>query len=100
MKRPKFSRVWAVVRDNKLIRLTFSRLVAELCASYDSQSEVCRLRVRRGRQLEPGEQSETGVYLLCTAKCGTPLRAQLDSRVSALLYDPNHRHIYVGQLDR
>lgn len=86
------------MRGDKLIRLTFSRLVADLCASYDSNSEVRRLRVKRGRQLEPGEQSETGVYLLCTAKCGSPLRAQLDSRFSEMYYDPNHRHIYVGHL--
>lgn len=89
-----------MTRENKLVRLTFSKPVAELCSRYVDGSKVERLKVKRGRKLDPGQKSETGVYLLCTALCGSPLRAQLDSGFSAAYFDPEYRHIYEGHLGR
>lgn len=101
MKKPKFNRVWGVVTaDNRLVRLTFSPGVAALCASYEEGSEVKRFRIKRGRQLQPGEVAGSGVYLVCTSKCGSPLRAQLDPGFAAAYYDPDYRHIYEAHLDR
>lgn len=85
------------MKDDKIYRLTFSKQVADLCASYGDY-EVRKLRIKRGKKLDPGEESPTGIYLICTSKCGSLLRAQLNKGISELFFDPEYRHIYTGIL--
>lgn len=69
-----------------------------MIACYDPGFTVRRFKVQRGRPLVPGEESRTGVYLLCTTQCGTPLRASLDKEIAALHEDPSSRTLYEGIL--
>jgi hypothetical protein len=85
-------------KDGLLYRLTFSKIVADLCTNYGDY-EVRKLKIKRGKSLEPGEISSTGLYLTCTSKCGSLLRAQVDHRISELLCDGEHRVIFEGILD-
>ncbi len=93
------SRVWGVVSADgrKLHRLTFSKTVAEFCASY-GKYEVKRFKIRRGRALKPGEDSASKIYMVCTAECGSPLRATLIKGIAELHHDEEHRLIYEGLL--
>lgn len=72
--------------------------MAELCASY-GEYEVKRFRLRRGRLLEPGQESATGIYVVCTVKCASPLRATLIKGIAETHYDESCRVIYEGHLE-
>jgi hypothetical protein len=92
--------IWAVTKDTKIIRLTFSRILAEFLTRYDPSYSLVRYKVTRGRLLAIEEESNTGIYLLCTKECGTPLRASLIRGVTQLHHDPESRLIYEGHLIR
>lgn len=81
----------------RLHRLTFSKTVADFVASYGDY-EVHRFRIKRGRRLEKGETSQTGIYLTCTAKCGSPLRATLIKGIADIHYDEDSRVTYEAHL--
>lgn len=82
----------------KLHRLTYSEDVAKLCCRYGPY-EYRRFKIKRGRSLAPGEVSSTGIYMVATAKCGSPLRATLIAGIAATHYDPTSRLIYEASLE-
>lgn len=81
----------------RLHRLTFSKTMADFVASYGDYV-VGKFKISRGRQLAPGEESTSGVYLVCTAQCGSPLRATLIRGIAEVFYDEDNRLIYEGVL--
>jgi hypothetical protein len=59
------------------LRLSFSRsLCQHICDQVDGAS-VQSVKVRVGRELSPGESSESGLYAICKRKTGWPLRVTL-----------------------
>lgn len=82
------------------MRFTFSKHLAQFLLRYDSEFRIERFKVKRGRLLQPGESSISGVYLLCTKECGSMLRATPIRELAAMQYDENHRLIYEGVIFR
>jgi hypothetical protein len=69
-----------------------------MLTQLDMQYSLQRFKVRKGRKLQTGEVSETGVYLVVSKK-GVILRAGLNREVVELYRDES-REIYVGRMAR
>lgn len=68
-------------------------MLADLEDGYSAE----RLRIVRGKLLEPGEESNSSIYLIVSHK-GIILRATLSKEVAHLYHDPDSRDIYEGHL--
>lgn len=92
-------RIWGIInrKQNTLHRLTFSKSLAEMLVTLDEGYSAERLRIVRGKLLEPGEVSKTNIYLIVSHK-GIILRAALTKEVAELYHDPDSRDIYEGHL--
>lgn len=92
-------RIWGIVnRDcNTLHRLTFSKSLADMLTDLDESYSAERLRITRGKLLQPGQASDTNIYLIVSHK-GIILRAALTKEVAELYHDPESRDIYEGHL--
>lgn len=92
-------RIWGIVNReaNTLHRLTFSKSLADMLADLDTEYSAERLRITRGRLLNPGEKSNSSIYLIVSHK-GIILRATLNREVAELYHDPDSRDIYEGHL--
>ncbi len=55
-----------------------------------------RFALRRGRRLQPGQRSPTGVYCLCDRRTGVMLRASLLPGVAALHAEDASRELFEG----
>lgn len=85
---------YGLVRDGKLFRVTFSLSLAEYLARLtDERYEVVSLTFRVGRRLEPGEESRSGLYALCSKKTGTVLRISLLQEIAEEMLDPAWRYL-------
>lgn len=90
-------RIWGIVSESKLHRLTFSKSLAEfICANYGNY-QLRRFNVIRGRRLQTGEVSKTGIYLIVSSK-GVILRASVIQGTAELYCDNETRFLYEGFL--
>lgn len=70
-----------------------------MLVALDSGHRLARLALRRGRPLQPGESSPSGVYLLCDRRSGVMLRASLLRSVAELHAEDPSRQLFEGVLD-
>ena len=91
--------IWGLIRpDGKLARFSFSKNLLEwLNRQYlGSTGTIEQFRFRKGRRLEIGEQSASGIYAITAEKgsIGRTLRACYSAEQAAFLSDPGTRSIY------
>lgn len=91
-------RGYALVRDNKLFRFTFSRSLADHVALRSPGTRVVPARVRSGEELRYGARSPTGLYSVCKTASRWPLRVTLFPELADLWRDPS-RVVCVCYLD-
>ena len=67
---------YAVIDDKKCYRITFSRSLAWHIKKTSGKRglKVRRVKLHLEKQLEAGQVSTTGLYAICKAKSGWPLR--------------------------
>jgi hypothetical protein len=74
-------------------RLTFSKSLADHLAEQTGY-QVRKVTLQIGRQLAPGEKSSNGLYAICKAKSGWPLRITLFYEAAQLWHYPGVRTIH------
>lgn len=67
-------KIWAIVDDTKLYRLTFSKTLAEKICSYDSKLRIERVAFKTGKTLKSGEKSSSGLYGIMSTRKNIALR--------------------------
>lgn len=101
MLKPKFcscklsDKVWGVVnpKSNTLHRLTFSEDLAQWMSSYDESYKPRPFRFVRGKKLEPGTKSKTGLYAIVGTRKDLVLRITLFKDGAEMLTEDDSRHI-------
>jgi hypothetical protein len=91
--------IWGLIRpDGKLSRFSFSKNLLEwLNRQYlNGECTVTQFKFRKGRRLEIGEQSASGIYAITAEKgsIGRTLRACYTAEQAAFLADPGTRSIH------
>lgn len=91
--------IWGLIRpDGKLSRFSFSKNLLEwLNQQYlGGECTIAQFKFRRGRQLEIGERSASGIYAITAEKgsIGRTLRACYSAEQAAFLSDPGTRSIH------
>lgn len=82
------------MKDEKLFRLTFSRnLLEHMNTVAGGAYEIKRFKLMRGKMLEPGQQSGTGLYAIISAKKGKVLRVAMNKAQADLLCDFRSRQL-------
>ncbi|WNM70122.1 hypothetical protein [Myxococcus phage Mx1] len=77
-----------------MYRITFSRSLAEyMIQKLEPGYELARLTFTTGRRLEPGEESQTGLYALVSVQKDWPLRITHFRDWAAEMVDPDWRYI-------
>lgn len=82
-------RAYALVRDERLLRVSFSRSLLDHLASRTPDTRVVRVRIRLGKLLLPGDACASGLYAICKARSGWPLRVTLFSALADHWRDPS-----------
>lgn len=82
-------RAYALVRDERLLRVSFSRSLLDHLARCTPGARVIRVRIRLGKPLLPGEVCASGLYAICKARSGWPLRVTLFSALADHWRDPS-----------
>lgn len=78
-------KIWSIERGGKLFRLTFSKSLAEHIAG--KAFDIVRRTFIKGRELQPGEQSRSGLYAIVDRRKGIVLRISLYREIAKLLTD-------------
>lgn len=91
--------IWGLIRpDGRLSRFSFSKNLLEwLNRQYlNGECTIAQFKFRKGRRLEIGEQSASGIYAITAEKgsIGRTLRACYSAEQAAFLADPGTRSIY------
>lgn len=84
------------MRGDRIVRLTFSRSLAELIAGQDASLSIRRLRIVLDKKLAPGERSPSGLYALVSRDTGIILRVSLIQGIAEMHRDPASREIYAA----
>lgn len=88
------SKVWGLVKDGRLYRLTFSKSLAEhINSNLNNQYTLRRYKLVKGRRLSAEDTSSTGLYSIVDARKDYTLRVALDRRVAHMLCDWNWRYL-------
>jgi hypothetical protein len=82
------------MHGNRIIRMTFSRSLAELLARQDASLSLRRFRIVLDQKLAPGERSLSGLYALVSRETGIILRVSLIQGIAEMHRDPASRDIY------
>lgn len=85
------NKVWALIKDGKVHRLTFSKSLAQhIQRSSPEPFEIQRVTFRTGKRLQHGEDSRSGLYaIMSTRKPDLALRITL-FKDAAQLMTPDH----------
>lgn len=67
-------RAYALVQNERLLRVSFSKSLLEHMRSKVPESEVRRVRLVLGRTLAPGQPTDSRLFAVCKASTGWPLR--------------------------
>lgn len=65
-----------MIKDNKVIRITFSRSLAELIIK-EVGGELHRIKLFIGDPIKDGEDSKNGLYAICKKNSNYPLRVTM-----------------------
>lgn len=88
--------MWGVVEDHKLLKLTFSKSLADMLIGLDEKYQIQRFEAVVGKELARGDISKTGIYLIVSQR-GIVLRASLIREI-AEMYRDESRRIFEGHL--
>ena len=89
-------KVYGVVQGTKLRRLTFAKDLAQHICTHLEGHEVKRFKFFVGRQLEPGEESKSGMYAICSnlpKTKGLVLRISLIKEAAELMTGDEYRYL-------
>ena len=82
------NKIWGIVDDTKLYRLTFSRSLADLICSYFNDAyKVKRFDCILGQPLLSHEASKTGLYAIQSRLNGAGLRVQMIRDIANMYRD-------------
>ncbi len=85
---------YAVFAGDKIIRITFSRSLADLIAErLGPGHSVRRITFNIGKRLEPNETSSNGLYAIMSSKRDFTLRITLFKEAAQLFCDWDSRYI-------
>jgi hypothetical protein len=76
-----------------LHRLTFSKSLADLIVSKETQYQLKRYEFKVGKILNKNEISKSGLYALVSLKGNITLRISLIQEIAELQRDDNSRYI-------
>lgn len=77
-------KVWIVVQYNKIVRLTFSKSLAEFISSKLPDSQVQQVEFIVSRKLEKGQKSKSGLYGITNKRDGWMLRICMSSELAEM----------------
>lgn len=81
-------------------RLSFSLSLLEyIQRTYSPHLELKRLKMTMGRELQPGEESKTGIYALISRQKKTPLRVSLIKEYAEEMCDYDTRYLVECSLE-
>ena len=80
-------KIWAIVKNGRLHRLTFSQSLAKMITTQYPEYQICRAEFKIGKRLEKGEKSASGLYALMSKRGDFALRISLIQGISDLHCD-------------
>lgn len=81
-------KAYAVIKNNKIYRITFSKSLAEhIVSKFNDSYEVKRVAFRLGERLEAGQISKTGLYAIVSEKNNWTLRITLFQQIADTFRD-------------
>ena len=87
-------KTYAVFQGDRLIRLTFSRSLADhIVAVLGAEYSVKRITFRLGKKLQPNETSSSGLYAVVSCKNDFTLRISLFKEAAQLFCDWDSRYL-------
>jgi hypothetical protein len=88
-------RAYAIVnsKTKKVYRISFSRSLLDHVAKTDPDLEVREISFRLGKELEPNEDSSTGLYAVVKAKNNWTLRISLYKDIANYFCDFDTRKL-------
>ncbi len=88
-------KAWAVVKDDKVYRITFSQSLAEhaIKCTEDPNFTLARITLKIGNEIGPGQNSPTGLYALIDRRKGKTLRVAMNKELANLVCDFKSRYL-------
>ena len=88
LKRCVADQAYAVVKDDKIYRLTFSKSLAKHITKVAGDGfQVKSVRFTTGKKLKDGEESSTGMYAIVSKRNDWTLRISLNRELAYYLVD-------------
>jgi hypothetical protein len=86
-------KIWAITDNKKLYRLTFSKSLADLICQSQEGLRVNRVVFHIGKVLQPGEQSDSGLYAIVSKSKNIALRITMFKDLAAIMSEDGSCYI-------
>lgn len=94
------NKAYAIISNTSLLRITFSKSLADFILTLVPNTRLIKVQLFIGRELKQGEDSPNGLYAVCKANSGWPLRVTLFKQLASFWEDGsrNIREVWIKEL--
>lgn len=87
-------KAYAILKNNKIFRITFSKSVSEhICTFLDNDYKIKKVTLKLGKILIRGKISQSKAYAIVSRKNNKILRVTLYKEMAELLCDYDSRYV-------